>query len=50
MRAEPGESLSFWTLAGGFAFAREEMKNTYVTDSNSNEFPAAPRQRRHLSG
>jgi len=29
---------SFWTLAGGFAFAREEMKNTYVTDSDSNEF------------
>jgi outer membrane cobalamin receptor len=31
--------FSFWTLAGGFAFAREEMKNTYVTDSNSHEFP-----------
>ena len=30
--------FSFWTLAGGFAFAREEMRNTYVTDSNSNEF------------
>jgi outer membrane cobalamin receptor len=29
----------FWTLAGGFAFAREEMKNTFVTDSNSREFP-----------
>jgi outer membrane receptor protein involved in Fe transport len=29
----------FWTLAAGFAFAREEMKNTFVTDSNSNEFP-----------
>jgi len=29
---------SFWTLAGGFAFAREEMRNTYVTDSNSNGF------------
>ena len=29
----------FWTLAGGFAFAREEMKNTFVTDSNSHEFP-----------
>jgi outer membrane cobalamin receptor len=30
---------SFWTLAGGFAFAQEEMKNTFVTDSNSNIFP-----------
>jgi len=29
----------FWTLAAGFAFAREEMKNTFVTDSNFNEFP-----------
>ena len=29
---------SFWTLAGGFAFAREEMRNSYVTDSNSNGF------------
>jgi len=29
----------FWTLAAGFAFAREEMKNTFVTDSSSNEFP-----------
>jgi len=28
----------YWTLAGGFAFAREEMRNTYVTDSNSNGF------------
>src|SRR5580698_1720457 len=28
----------FWTLAGGFAFAREEMKNTFVADSNSNPF------------
>ncbi len=30
---------SFWTVAGGFAFAREEMRNTYVTDSNSSGFP-----------
>jgi hypothetical protein len=30
---------SFWTLAGGFAFAQEEMKNTFVTDSNSDIFP-----------
>jgi outer membrane cobalamin receptor len=28
----------FWTLAGGFAFAREEMKNTFVEDVNSNLF------------
>ena len=26
----------FWTLAAGFAFAREEMKNTFVEDVNSN--------------
>jgi outer membrane receptor protein involved in Fe transport len=31
--------FQFWTLAAGFAFAREEMKNTFVTDSGSNEFP-----------
>lgn len=29
---------SFWTLAGGFAFDREEMRNTYVTNSYSNPF------------
>lgn len=28
----------FWTLAGGFAFAREEMKNTFVETVNSNLF------------
>ena len=28
----------FWTLAGGFAFAREEMKNTFVDGRNSNLF------------
>jgi outer membrane cobalamin receptor len=31
--------LSFWTLAGGFVFDREEMKNTYVTDNSFNTFP-----------
>ena len=31
--------LSFWTLAGGFVFDREEMKNTYVTDNSKREFP-----------
>ena len=31
-------AASFWTLAGGFAFAREEMRNTYVTDSSSEGF------------
>jgi outer membrane cobalamin receptor len=30
---------SFWTLAGGFAFDREEMKNTYVTDDSFRSFP-----------
>ncbi len=30
--------FSWWTLAGGFAFAREEMRNTYVTDTNGNGF------------
>jgi len=29
---------SFWTLAGGFAFDREEMKNTYVTTNSGNDF------------
>jgi outer membrane cobalamin receptor len=29
---------SFWTLAGGFAFAREEMRNTYVTDADYNPY------------
>jgi outer membrane cobalamin receptor len=31
--------LPFWTLAEGFSFAREEMENTFVTDTNSNIFP-----------
>jgi outer membrane cobalamin receptor len=30
--------FSFWTLAGGFAYAREEMKNTFVADANLNPF------------
>ncbi|HTA42261.1 MAG TPA: TonB-dependent receptor [Bryobacteraceae bacterium] len=29
---------SFWTLAGGVALAREEMRNTFVTDSNGSGF------------
>ncbi len=31
--------LKQWTMAGGYAFEREEMKNTYVTDSSSRTFP-----------
>ncbi len=31
--------LSFWTLAGGFAFTREEMKNTYVATTDGYLFP-----------
>ncbi|MDP9054491.1 MAG: TonB-dependent receptor, partial [Acidobacteriota bacterium] len=31
--------FSFWTLAGGFAFDREEMKNTYLTDNSRRQFP-----------
>jgi outer membrane cobalamin receptor len=30
--------FQFWTLAGGFAYAREEMKNTFVADANLNPF------------
>jgi outer membrane cobalamin receptor len=40
--AEARETVSiasFWTLAGGFVFDREEMKNTFVTDSSSRSFP-----------
>ena len=29
---------SWWTFAEGFAFSREEMRNSYVTDSNFNGF------------
>ena len=31
--------LPFWTLATGFTFAREEMENTFVTDTNADIFP-----------
>ena len=31
--------LRFWTLAGGFAFTREEMKNTYVAATDGYLFP-----------
>jgi outer membrane cobalamin receptor len=27
-----------WSLAGGYAFSREEMRNTYVTDTSGNDF------------
>lgn len=40
--AEARETASiarFWTLAGGFAFDREEMKNTFVTDNSFRSFP-----------
>ena len=30
--------FSFWTLAAGFAYAREETKNTFVADVNMNPF------------
>lgn len=30
--------LKAWTLAAGFAFDREEMRNTYVSDLNANPF------------
>jgi outer membrane cobalamin receptor len=29
---------SHWSMAGGYAFSREEMRNTYVTDSALNGF------------
>ena len=29
---------SHWSMAGGYAFAREEMRNTYVTDTAGNDF------------
>ena len=31
--------LPFWTLATGFTFAREEIENTFVTDTNADIFP-----------
>ena len=30
--------LSHWTMAGGYALEREEMRNTYVTDSTGRKF------------
>ncbi|MES1257357.1 MAG: TonB-dependent receptor [Acidobacteriota bacterium] len=30
--------MSHWTMAGGYAFDREEMRNTYVTTSAANPF------------
>jgi outer membrane cobalamin receptor len=30
---------SFWTIAGGFAFTREELKNTFVADASLRNFP-----------
>jgi len=35
---ETWKVFSFWTLAGGFAFAREEMKNTFVAGADLNPF------------
>ena len=29
----------YWTLAAGFVYAREEVKNTYVTDYSSRNYP-----------
>lgn len=29
----------FWTLAGGFSYSREEMKNTYVSTTSGYQFP-----------
>lgn len=29
----------YWTMAAGFVFAREEMKNTYITDASSRNYP-----------
>jgi outer membrane cobalamin receptor len=33
------KATSFWTLAGGFTFDREELKNTYVATTNGYIFP-----------
>ncbi len=30
--------ISHWTLAAGYAFSREEMRNTYVTDTTGSRF------------
>jgi len=40
--AEARETVNiarFWTLAGGFVFDREEMKNTFITDNSFRSFP-----------
>jgi len=28
----------YWSMAGGYAFSREEMRNTYVVDTNGDDF------------
>jgi outer membrane cobalamin receptor len=33
------KATSFWTLAGGFAFEREELKNTYISTTDGYVFP-----------
>ena len=33
------KATSFWTLAGGFAFEREELKNTYIATTDGYVFP-----------
>jgi outer membrane cobalamin receptor len=33
------KATSFWTLAGGFAFEREELKNTYIATTGGYVFP-----------
>jgi outer membrane cobalamin receptor len=33
------KATSFWTLAGGFAFEREELKNTYIATTDGYIFP-----------
>jgi outer membrane cobalamin receptor len=33
------KATSFWTLAGGFVFEREELKNTYIASTNGYVFP-----------
>lgn len=32
-------AASFWTLAVGFVYAREEVKNTYITDASFRNYP-----------
>jgi outer membrane cobalamin receptor len=33
------KATSFWTLAGGFVFEREELKNTYIATTDGYVFP-----------